>query len=126
MTAIQNLPPLLPQAQPATDAAGRSTTSWRNYIEQLDNRLRLLIKMLGTGSTTVGNLPSAATVGAAGTASYAPVASVSGAATITASGSASYAPVASVSGSAAITATATAQWDAVSSVSGAATMSASG
>lgn len=64
MTAIQNLPPLLPQAQPATDAAGRSTTSWRNYIEQLDNRLRLLIKMLGTGSTTVGNLPSAATVGA--------------------------------------------------------------
>ena len=64
MTAIPNLPPLPPQAQPANGADGRSTPPWRNYIEQLDNRLRLLIKMLGTGSTTVSQLPSAATVGA--------------------------------------------------------------
>jgi hypothetical protein len=44
--------------------SGRVTRDWYTFLKTVVDRINALISMVGTGSTVVGSLPSAATVGA--------------------------------------------------------------
>lgn len=63
MSAINGIPKLPPPSQPVV-ADGFLTQPWRDYFQQVDDRLRRFITLYGAGSSTVAALPSAATAGA--------------------------------------------------------------
>jgi hypothetical protein len=66
--SFQPLPALPPSSQPFVDQAGFVTTPWREYLQQLDNRMRRSMAGVGQAGVTVANLPSASTLGAGATA----------------------------------------------------------
>ncbi|MDF3016201.1 MAG: hypothetical protein K0R44_1426 [Thermomicrobiales bacterium] len=66
--SFQTLPALPPASQPFVDANGFVTTPWREYLIQVDNRLRRIMSGVGAAGVTVASLPSASALGAGATA----------------------------------------------------------
>ncbi len=62
------LPALPPASQPLVDSNGFLTTPWREYLVQLDNRMRRSMAGVGPAPVTVATLPSASSLGAGATA----------------------------------------------------------